>query len=155
MVPDDLPQVGPIADVVHRNLHEAHTVYANRLAIYPAGCLTYRRDGVMLGYLISHPWRADDPPKLGDLIPAIPVDADCYYLHDIALLHPARGSGAGRQAFVSCVAMARAADMETIELVAVNGADGFWSALGFARVASAASEAYGDGSCLMRLSITE
>lgn len=150
MQPQDLPCVGPIADAVHHNLHEPHEVYANRLALYPAGCLAYWRDGEMAGYLIAHPWTTDDPPPLGAIIGELPPAPDCYYLHDIALLPTARAYGAGRAGFDRCLTMARLEGLRSIELVAVNGADRYWRRLGFARVANEAAEAYGDGSCLMR-----
>ena len=90
----DLPMVVGISDAVHGDFTEPLATFADRLAHYPAGCAIFERGGASLGYLISHPWPRDAaPPKLGALLGAIPA-ADSYYLHDIALLPAARGSGA-------------------------------------------------------------
>src|SRR3546814_10434423 len=49
-----------------------------------------------MGYVISHPAVFGQPPKLNRLLGAIPAQADCYYIHDLALAPAARGSGATR-----------------------------------------------------------
>ena len=87
--------------------------------------------GTIEGYLISHPWRCDDPPKLDRPLGAIPADADGSYLHDLALQPSTRGAGAGRAALALVLRQAAAAGFADVTLTAVNGADGFWAAQGF------------------------
>lgn len=154
MVPDDVPQVGAIGDGVHCNMQEPHGVYANRLALYPQGCRVLERDGKVLGYLIAHPWLSESPPALGAMLDALPARPECYYLHDVAILPAARSGGAGRAAFDYCLTRAAAEGLPAIELVAVNGADSYWRALGFEAIANDDAEKYGDGSALMRLPVT-
>src|SRR5690606_34573066 len=94
----DVAAVVAISDAVHGRFTEPAAVYRERLALYPRGCFVLERGGAIVGYLVSHPWTRGTSPELGRPIGAIPRHADIYYLHDIALLPPARGTGAGRSA---------------------------------------------------------
>ncbi len=152
---DDLSQVVAIADEVHLNMDEPPETYRNRLSLYPSGCLSLQLGGNVAGYLISHPWRTGKPPKLGQIVSQLPLDSDCFYLHDIALLPAIRGHGAGKEAFQYCLELAKSEGFDAIELVAVNGADTYWGQLGFNVMPSNAEKDYGTGSALMRLSVKE
>ncbi|HEX7872047.1 MAG TPA: GNAT family N-acetyltransferase [Sphingobium sp.] len=134
----DLRQVGALSDAIHGRYTEPVEVYAERLRLYPAGCFLFERDGAALGYLITHPWRRMQPPPLGGLLSAIPVEADSYYLHDLALLPDARGTGAGASGVALALDRARCAGFAETCLVAVGGADSFWASRGFEAVADAA-----------------
>ncbi|TNE42157.1 MAG: N-acetyltransferase [Sphingomonadales bacterium] len=151
----DLPMISAISDAVHGDYSERPDIYAERLALYPAGCRIFERDGTILGYLISHPWPRGAPPKLNARLGAIPEETDSYYLHDIALMPAARGSGAGAQATAFVLHHAEEAGLREIRLVAVNGADSFWSGQGFtlAPEGQDAAAAYGPGCYLMHREI--
>ena len=150
---DDLPAVDAISDVVHGDFTEPLETFADRLVHYPAGCAMFERDGEPLGYLISHPWPRDAaPPKLGALLGKIAA-ADSYYLHDIALLPAARGTGAGATATAFAVRQAKIEGCRDIRLVAIQGADSYWHAQGFAYVGAAIDGPYGPGSYLMQRAI--
>lgn len=150
---DDLPTVVAISDTVHGDFTEPLETFADRLAHYPAGCAIFERDGESLGYLISHPWPRDAaPPKLAALLGAIP-SADSYYLHDIALLPAARGSGAGASATAFAVRQAKIEGCRDVRLVAIQGADSYWHSQGFAYVGAAIEGPYGPGSHLMQRGI--
>jgi len=81
-----------IADVVHTNYPEDPRSSPSGLALYPRGCLSDQGDG-LIGYVVSHPWHYAEPPALNSL-PGALGQASTYYIHDIALLSAARGSGA-------------------------------------------------------------
>ena len=149
MLSRDLTAVQAISDAVHGRYSEYPAVYAERLSLYPAGCFVYSGDEGVSGYLLSHPWRLGAPPKLNALLGALPDAPDCYYLHDIALMPEARGSGAGAAAVERVVRIARDAGYSSIALVAINGADRFWAAQGFAYEGDAAAS-YGGGAFAMR-----
>jgi GNAT superfamily N-acetyltransferase len=149
----DLSAVSAISDLVHGRFTEPVAVCAERLALHPSGCHVLERGGAAAGYLVSHPWYRDSPPKLGAMLGAIPSPAETYYLHDIALLPAARGSGAGRAALELVVAHARALGFGEVTLMAVGGADRFWAAQGFAYAEHEADASYGAGCHLMRLAL--
>jgi GNAT superfamily N-acetyltransferase len=145
----DLAAVSAISDAVHGRFTEPVAVYAERLALYPAGCLVLEQRGEVTGYLIAHPWYRDAPPKLGAMLGAIPAHADSYYLHDIALLPAARGTGAAGAALDFVMARARTLGFSDIALMAVGGADRFWAARGFAYVPRDVDPSYGADAYLM------
>ena len=127
----DIPAILAIADQVHPSFPEDEAVFAERLRLYPAGVRLLERDGHPCGYLVSHPWRAGAAPALNALLRRLPTDADTFYLHDLALLTAARGTGAARIAVEQMAAHARAGGFASMSLVAVNGSVPFWRRLGF------------------------
>jgi ribosomal protein S18 acetylase RimI-like enzyme len=152
MTAADLPAVAAISGAVHGRYSETIEVYAERLALHPTGCFVFEADSAPSGYLVTHSWHRDTPPKLGAMLGAIPADADTFYLHDIALLPATRGTGAGRAAVELTVQAARAAGFGEITLIAVAGADSFWAAQGFVIVDAAPDilASYGPEARLMR-----
>ncbi|WP_295546216.1 GNAT family N-acetyltransferase [uncultured Pseudacidovorax sp.] len=128
----DLPTVLHIAAVVHPHYPEHEDVFAERLALYPGGCLCLAlHDDRVAGYVLSHPWHADAPPALDALLQRLPVPAPAFYLHDMALLPEARGVGAAGRAMPLLATQAVAAGCRELALVAVNDSAGFWARQGF------------------------
>ncbi|WP_313394517.1 GNAT family N-acetyltransferase [Sphingobium yanoikuyae] len=144
----DVDAAAAISDRVHGAYTEKPAIYAERLRLYPAGCFLLEWDGQALGYLVTHPWAGDRPPALDRLIGVLPDAPDRYYLHDLALLPEARGTGAAAAAVDLTVAQARAAGFDRITLTAVNGADAFWRRQGFVD-APVAADSYGADSVSM------
>lgn len=124
----DLPGVMALAAVVHPGFPEREAVFAERLRLFPDGCCVH--GGTEFdGYLVSHPWRAADPPALDTMLGQLPATAAVYYIHDLAL-HPAlRGKGVAG-AILRGLGPARAG-LDGAELVAVNGSVPFWRHFGF------------------------
>jgi len=135
MTSADLDAVAAIAASVHPAFPEDAAVFAERLKLYPAGCLMLDGDGGPVAYCLSHPWRAGDPPALNVRLCALPAQPSTYYVHDIALMPQARGSGAAAAVVARLVTLARAERLPTLSLVAVNGSGGFWRRHGFRAVA--------------------
>ncbi|MEC3949319.1 GNAT family N-acetyltransferase [Sphingobium sp. HWE2-09] len=144
----DIAAVSTISDAVHGAYTEGAPIYAERLRLDPAGCWLLAHDGTAMGYCISHPWQGDAPPPLDALLQAIPTQPDRYYLHDLALLPQARGTGAAADAVELVLTQARRAGFKRIALTAVNGAEAFWRKHGFAP-SRKRDAAYGIGSIMM------
>ena len=76
MAAADLPAVAALADAIHLDHPEDAAVFAERLALFPAGCLVLDSAGIVDGYVIAHPWRLLAPPalnaRLGDVAVTIP-----------------------------------------------------------------------------------
>lgn len=130
----DLPAVEAIAAVVHPGFPEDMAVFAERQRLYPAGARLLEIGGRASGYLISHPFKSGHLPTLNTLLGALPVVSDTFYIHDLALLPAARGSGAAGEAVAEIVAHAARAGFGEASLVAVNGSVPFWRRHGFAQV---------------------
>jgi GNAT superfamily N-acetyltransferase len=127
----DLPVVETIAGVVHPDFPEDIVVLAERQRLYPDGARLLELGGTASGYILSHPWRFKSLPALNARLGAIPADADTYYLHDLALLNKARGTGAAAMIVGDIINHARAQGFANLSLVAVNGSQPFWHKHGF------------------------
>ncbi len=138
MAPSDLSAVSAVAAQVHPAFPEDPAVFAERLQLYPDGMRLLERRGEACGYLVSHPWRLGAVPALNALLHRLPAEADTFYLHDLALLPSARGTGAARAIVAQMEEHARGAGFTVMSLVAVNGSVPFWRGLGFAVEDSAA-----------------
>ncbi|GHE67249.1 N-acetyltransferase GCN5 [Camelimonas fluminis] len=153
MAAGDLAEVLKLAAVIHPDYPEDAAVFAERLGLYPQGCMVLETPaaagddpggdagGRLGGYLVSHPWTAGAPPALDSLLGALPPFPALYYLHDLALLPVARGTGAARAAVARAAAVAAQAGLDCLGLVAVNGAAAFWRRCGFASSPDAALQA--------------
>jgi len=132
LTPGDLPAALAVADIVHPNYPEDPAVFAERLALYPSGCLVLIDGEDRIGYIVSHPWIYGEPPALNSLLGALPLPPTTYYIHDIALLPRARGTGAAGLVIAQLVDQAEALGLPNLSLIAVNDSVGFWRRHGFA-----------------------
>ena len=132
MAPADLPAVMRIAAVVHPDYPEDEAVFVERLKLAPAGChVLAGADGVLLGYLVSHPWPDATLPALNSRLGAIPPGTRNWYIHDLALLPEGRGGGAAGRVVAQIAEHALRAGHASLALVAVNNSTGFWQRQGF------------------------
>lgn len=153
---DDLEAVYGIGEQVHPGFPERIEVFTERLRLYAPGCRVLEADGQMAGYVISHPWHPMRPPKLDSLLVAMPTSPATFYIHDLALMPVARGSGAGALAVSYLVAHAEAIGLADLSLVSVNASRPFWLRQGFevieSRGLSLALQSYDDNdACFMML----
>jgi len=134
----DLPAVLATAAQVHPDYPEDQAVFRERCSLSPEGCLCLSNGTSLAGYLVSHPWHAGRPPALNTLLGEIPADATDWYIHDLALLPQARGSGAAGWIVAHLASLAAQAGCFRLALVAVNDSVGFWEHHGFRAVHDAA-----------------
>ena len=137
MTAADLDAVAALALVAFPDHYEGRDCFANRLALYPRGCLVLDGPGrsgeaAAAGYMVAYPWRAGEAPALNTLVDALPAGADLVYLHDLALHPRVRGQGWSRPAVERLADDSRAAGWPALALVAVNDAAPFWARHGFA-----------------------
>lgn len=131
MTAADLPGVEAIGHRIHVAYPEDDAVFVERLDLFPAGCLVLARDGAILGYVLSHPWRHRTPPALNARIGQLPPDADCLYIHDLALLPEAQRRGAAGEILRRLAGLAIAHRLPAMALVALAGTSRFWQRQGF------------------------
>lgn len=128
---EDLPDVERISAIVHPNYPERDEVPVERLRLFPAGCLIASVQGATVGYTVSHPGVVGRPPALDTLLGTLPTDADCLYIHDVALLPEARGLRLGEAVIAILADVARNHGFRRLALTAVNNSTAFWSRQGF------------------------
>jgi GNAT superfamily N-acetyltransferase len=110
---------------------EGEEVFAERIRLAPEGCFVLACGETIVGYFCSHPWVRKKPPALHQLLGEVPAEADCWYVHDVAVDQAARGGGVVAAICERALAVARDKGFRTAMLVAVSGADGYWEKLGF------------------------
>ncbi|WP_235471170.1 GNAT family N-acetyltransferase [Herbaspirillum hiltneri] len=141
MQESDLPAVTAIAAEVHPDYPESPAVFVERLRLFAAGCLIAAdANGTVLGYAIAHPAVLGQPPALDSLLGELPPQADCLYLHDVALTEATRQSGLGGALVGYLRELAFAQGFACAALMAVNNSAAYWrrhSFISFARVDAA------------------
>lgn len=144
---DDVATVAAIAAVIHKDLPESAAVFAEKIKLFPDGCLTARQDGEMLGYGISHPWRLYEVPALDAFLGGLPASPDCLYVHDVAILPKGRGRNMAGRYLDLIREIARNRGIARLACVSVYGTSAFWMRHGFHEAADqrlqASLEAYG------------
>ena len=134
MAAPDLRDVERVAAAVHPDHPEDAAVFRERMSLYPAGCFVLDGATGIRGYVLSHPWVFGRPPSLNTMLGKLPEAADTLYLHDLALLLPARAGGAGSRAVALIAERARGEGLATVSLLAVGRSPGFWQRHGFRAV---------------------
>jgi GNAT superfamily N-acetyltransferase len=132
MLASDLDAVKALSDRLHPGLVERREVFADRLAVFPTGCLVLVAGGAIAGYGVSHPAKWGDPPHLDRLLGSLRPDVDSYYIHDVALAPEQRGTGRAAAGVSLLLAVAEA--FPTTALVSVYGTAPFWARFGFVDV---------------------
>jgi GNAT superfamily N-acetyltransferase len=149
----DLPAISKIAAQIHPDLPERPEVLAEKMRLYPYGCRVIVADDGIVGYGLAHPWMQHRIPPLDGFLEQLPGDADCLYLHDIAVLPDFRG-GVVRDYVVATEQLARASGIATLALVSVYATRPLWERLGFRPVTADAElrvklATYGDSATYM------
>ncbi|CAF9910522.1 hypothetical protein IMSHALPRED_009222 [Imshaugia aleurites] len=131
---NNIKSLAGVADKIHPDLPESDEVFAERVKLFPEGCLGLLegKGYELCGYVISHPIRRLQPPALNSLLGKIASDADQYYIHDLAILPQLRGCGLAQECINKLFAIARR--YPTTCLISVYGTEHFWSRFGFVPV---------------------
>lgn len=128
----DIPALLEVQSEAYPWHQEGEDMFLDRMRVYPSGCLALDGPDGMLGYILSHPWRADDPPPLDTRLGALPERPGTYYLHDLALLKAAHGKGHGARLVRHLAEHAGTCGFKTMSLIAVNRSAPFWERQRFA-----------------------
>jgi ribosomal protein S18 acetylase RimI-like enzyme len=127
----DICGVDRLAQEIHADFPERMDVFAEKIRLFPEGCWKRVRQGRIIGYGIAHPWELFCIPPLDQFLNHLPTKADCFYIHDVALLPDARGEGAADQYVKIIREAARKSQISKLALVSVYGTDIFWKKMGF------------------------
>ncbi|KAL9003780.1 MAG: hypothetical protein Q9188_003360 [Gyalolechia gomerana] len=128
---NDIESLVRVAENIHADLPESDQVFAERVKLFPEGCLalTEGDSDKLSGYVISHPIRRRQPPALNSLLGEIASNADQYYIHDLAILREARGRGLAQECIGKLFEIAKR--YLTTSLVSVYNTALFWGRFGF------------------------
>jgi len=109
---------------------ESADVIAQRFQLSPSTAWVAERDGQVCAYLVGY-WS-----RVGKINPlnapfALVEDANCLYLHDLALLKVAQGFGVGKKLIHAATEFALGNSARALALLSVQNSKEFWQGFGF------------------------
>jgi len=118
----------------------------------PETCFVFKSiNEEIIGYLLSHSWNSNVPPKLFEELPT-KTTGDILYLHDLAVSNTARGLGVGKQLSNKLLEIAKLHKFKRVLLVAVQESGSYWFNLGFREIHNVPiCPSYGTSAKLMSL----
>lgn len=128
---DDLSSVVKIqSDAYAGHFLESADVIAQRFALSPSTSWVAERDGKVCAYLVGY-WS-----KVGKISPlnapfTLTGNADCLYLHDLALFNEVQGHGLAKLLIKAAIDYSREEDAIAIALMSVQNSAEFWRKAGF------------------------
>ncbi len=146
--PADARAIATLARAELGDYGEVADLYAERIVLSPDGCWVLADGDALIGHCISHPWHRLAPPAMHAMLGAIPVDADCWYLHDVVVAPAGRGTKAVERLLPILSRIASTHRIETLALIAVGGADAYWFRQGFVAVPGSA-DGFGEDAVYM------
>lgn len=127
----DLPAVlGLQASVYPPSLHEDRDALSSRIKASASYCLAAMRGRALVGYLLAHGWKGGSPPAF-DAPLHREETLEVLFIHDLAVSTAVRGTGTGRRLIECAFERAAANGLRCAELIAVEGAAGYWRQFGF------------------------
>ncbi|TQF38745.1 acetyltransferase [Bradyrhizobium sp. UNPF46] len=154
----DVRAIVAIAAQIHPDLPERPEVFMEKMQLYPPGCRVLASEDAVAGYGLAHPWTQHQIPPLDGFLERLPENADCLYVHDVAVL-PDRRGGVARDYIAGIAELARASGIATLALVSVYATRPLWEHLGFRAVTADAAlraklASYGEGATYMLRDLT-
>ncbi len=121
-----------------------------KLRLFPDGCLALAEGcGAASGYAVAYPWRLGAIAPLDTYFGALSGDADCLYVHDVAVLPAARGNGAAVRCISHMREVARRRALARLGLLSLYGTAAMWGRSGFVADDAIDASAYGAKACYM------
>ena len=127
----DVEAIDAIGGQIHTLLPERPEVVAEKIRLFGEGCLVLMAGEEPVGYGIAHPWRLDAVPALDTLICTLPAEAECIFIHDVAILPGARARGAGAAFVRHAGRLATDRGLDRLALVSVYDTHPVWARCGF------------------------
>jgi GNAT superfamily N-acetyltransferase len=112
-------------------LQEDRAAFASRLTVSDSYCLAAVRGETLVAYLLAHGWASQSPPPVGTILDRSGKAGEVLFIHDIAVSTAGRGAGLGQKLIDHAFDLAGRDGLTQAELIAVEGAAGYWRALGF------------------------
>lgn len=137
----DLPAVVKLQDRCYSaELFEPAELVKRRYLAFADSCWVATYQDKLWGYLFSYPSMLGKVNPLAEDFAEV-ADADCLYLHDMAVSSDARGQGVAKQLLAAAEQHALQQALQNLTLVAVQNSASYWLQHGFSPVVSLTAEA--------------
>ncbi len=137
------------------SLYEEADFFLNRIRLAPEFCWVVENQQGVQGYLISYPWAYLELPQLNLVVDRLPKYADCWFIHDCAIMPDCRGQGLAERLLHQAENVAVKAGLHFSGLIALSSAVAYWQNKGYDLVMLSDSvlikklSGYGAGACYM------
>ncbi|WP_306523594.1 GNAT family N-acetyltransferase [Rheinheimera sp.] len=137
----DLPAVVKLQDRCYSaELFEPADLVKRRYLAFPQSCWVATYQDKLWGYLFCYPSLIGKVNPLAEDFTEV-TQADCLYLHDMAVSSDARGQGVAQQLLAAAEQQAQQLSLSALTLVAVQNSASYWQQRGFNPVLSLSPEA--------------
>ena len=128
---DDLPGIMRLQlESYGASLQEPSSLFEEIIGASPDTCFAADYEGVIAGYLVSHPI-PEDFQSFGKGPPRLSGSETALYLHDLCVSTTHRSKGVGRLLFDALDAHLESAKFAQITAIAVQASEKFWKKCGF------------------------
>ena len=136
MIASDLKAIEVIqADAYAGYFLESPDVIAQRFTLSPTTAWVAEREGDVCAYLVGYWSMVGKINPLNSPFSHV-ENANCLYLHDLALLKTAQGLGVGRKLIEAATQHALQQTTAAIALLSVQNSKAFWQGFGFSEFAT-------------------
>ncbi len=116
----DFNEIFNIQKSAYKKFSETKEAIESRLKLSDKTCFVAFSKKEIIGYLLAHPWKANSIPAFNSVLPALPDNADSFYIHDLAILKKNRKAGIGEALINKGLDCAVRLDFIRINLLAIN-----------------------------------
>jgi len=129
---EDIKEAHSLGNICYPlDLHESLESFQWRFKIYSEGCRGAWVDNVLCGYIVAHIWKLNEIVYLNDDSYGLPKDADCMYIHDVAI-HPLyHNKHLGSRLVSDIITLAVCKNIYNFAGVAIKSTEGYWKRWGF------------------------
>jgi ribosomal protein S18 acetylase RimI-like enzyme len=113
------------------SLHESAEAFLRLIELFPEGAWASSDEEGLCGYGIGVPVLEGTTIELRQVLTEVPLDADTFYIHDVAVAPRCRRRGVARALVTQLLDVARRRGFARCELVSVQGSASFWERFGF------------------------
>ena len=148
----DWPKILKIQSAVYTDVApESLDVLQDKVNQSKGTCFVCEIGNDVVGYLLSHPWAGEQPPKLHKKLNLIKHCEFCF-LHDLAIDPAYKGKGYGHELVKKFIESVSLNSYKSCRLVAIQGAEKFWIKHGFQSIKLMnPTDDYGESAVLMEL----
>lgn len=131
MAVSDLIAVEDIQSEVYAGYFlESADVIAQRFRLSPTTAWVAEHEGQVCAYLVGY-WSIVGKINPLNAVFTLSKNANCLYLHDLALLKSAQGFGVGKRLVETAIAHALKNSVQAIALLSVQNSEAFWQGFDF------------------------
>ena len=102
------------------SLLEEPSTFARKMELFPEGCVGLFDGTNLAAYAFAHPWTLEKVVPLDNASYTLPKEADCFYVHDVAVNPDYRKQGLASALFSHVKEIAQEHEFEHMALVSVQ-----------------------------------